>query len=260
MSAPNLAALQAALQRDIVGRTGEALERLKVPESASPEKRLFVYQNAYVQRLVGIMMKDYDTTWTFLGDQMFFDLAQEFVTKYPSNTPNARWFSHRFPDFLGEGDLGRDTPAVAEVARVERALGDAFDAANDPVFSREQLGVVAQQGLETAKLILHPSVTLLRLETNAYDIFKALRAEEMPPEIKAESEPRWALVWRRDLVCRHMELDAEQGALLDLAGQGHGVTALCEFAATLGDPETAAVRMAGYLGQWIDNEILTGMA
>lgn len=255
-----LADLQAALQRDIVGQTHQTLDRLSVPKGASPESRLYVYQHAYVARLVEILCEDYDTTWTFLGDEMFYDLAKGFVTKYPSNTPNARWFSHRFPQFLAEEQIGQDAPALVEIARMERALADAFDAADDPIFTRENLAEVAATGIENASLTLHPSVTLIRCETNSYDIFKALRGEETPPPMANAVEPRWALIWRRDMTCRHMELDAEQGALLDLALQGHNFVRLCEFAVSLGDPDTAAVRMAGYLGQWIENHMVTNLS
>lgn len=255
--ARNLADLQAALQKDILEGKTETLPRLSVPKGSSPEKRLFVYQNAYIMRLVEILSEDFDTTWTFLGDEMFYDLAQRFVRECPSNTPNARWFSHRFPEFLETQEINAQVPAIAEIARIERALSDAFDAKDARVFERSDLEKAAQSGIEDAVLSFHPSMTLIRLNTNAYDIFKALRSEAAPPAPANMDAPRWCLVWRRDLTCRHMEVEAEQGALLDLAQAGHGFTKLCEFSATLGNPDTAAIRMAQYLGSWIENEMVT---
>ena len=110
-----LAALQARMQQDILHRDGSALDAIAVPPGHRAEDRLFVYQNAYVARLVEIMGKDYDTTWTYLGDQLFYDLARQFIAAHPSKTPNARWFSHGFPDFLAGLDLATQNPAVAEI-------------------------------------------------------------------------------------------------------------------------------------------------
>ena len=255
--ASKLAALQATLQQDILTGKTQSLPLLSVPKGATPEKRLFVYQYAYTTRLVGILSEDFDTTWTFLGDQTFYDLAREFIQTHPSNTPNARWFSHRFPDFLATGEKTKDIPAISEIAYMERALSDAFDAENAAVATRDDLARVAESNIEHAKFILHPSVTLLRQKTNSYDVFSALRKEETPAALKDEEEPQWLLVWRNDLMCRHMELDREQGALLDLVQQGYGFSQLCEVSATIGDPDTAAYRMAGYLGSWIENALIT---
>jgi len=258
--ASNLAALQAALQQDIISGGTDVLPLLSVPDNASPEKRLFVYQNAYVARLVEFLCEDFDTTWTFLGDKLFYDLARKYIRDCPSHTPNARWFSHGFPEFLDGEKLVREVPAIAEIARIERALGDAFDAFDTVPVSHGALADLVHSGIEKARLKLHPSVTLLRLETNSYDAFRALRNEQDPPAVKNEDETRWLLVWRKDFTCRHMELKPEQGVLLDLARQGSGFEMLCEVSATMDGPDTAAIRMAGYLSGWIENELVTEIA
>lgn len=255
-----LAALQSALQADIMGETTESLPLLSVPRDTRAEKRLFVYQNAYVSRLVEILGKDYDTTWTWLGDENFHALAQKFVRTHPSGTPNARWFGRRFPDFLRAEDLGPANPAVSEIAGIERALNDAFDAADAPPMTSEDLASMAGEGIEDMKLSLHPSAALLQMASNAHDILQALRAGGHPPDIAVSAMPRWVLVWRTDLTCRHMALDSEQGQLLDNLNRGAGFGGLCELSASIGGPDTAVHRMAGYLQQWINSGILASPA
>lgn len=234
----------------------QTLPLLSVPAKSSPEKRLFVYQNAYVARLIEILGEDFDMTWTFAGDQLFYDLARKFIDTHPSNTPNARWFSHRFPEFIMGEDVHRDAPAIAEIAQLERALGDAFDAADGPVMDRADLETGFADGGTQKPLRFHPSVALLRMASNAYDIFNALRKSEAPPEMAVGQEDRWVLIWRQDLTCRHLELEPEQGILLDHALRGYSFERLCEVLMTLADPDSAAYRMAGYLGGWIDSGFL----
>jgi hypothetical protein len=253
--ASGLAALQARMQQDILHRDGSALDAIAVPPGHRAEDRLFVYQNAYVARLVEIMGKDYDTTWTYLGDQLFYDLARQFIAAHPSKTPNARWFSHGFPDFLAGLDLATQNPAVAELCAIERALGDAFDAADQPALSRDSLAQIMDN--TGARLTFHPSVALLRLATNSYDIFNALRADQTPPDVIRLQDETWVLIWRKDLTCRHMQLQPDEGAVFEMAMQGHGFEHLCEIAATIGPAERAAFRMAQHLTHWVDNGLIT---
>ncbi len=257
--ASKLAEMQTCLQNDILNGECHSLSRLSVPEGASPENRLHVYQHAYVARLVEIVSEDYDTTWTFLGDQKFYDLAVAYVRECPSINPNARWFSHSFPEFLEQQPIAADVPVIAEIARIERALGDAFDAADDPTLSVEDLAGIGAENIERTIFGLHPSVTLVALKWNAYDIFNALSDGEHPPEPEKLDEICRIAVWRRDLTCRHMKLDVEEGALLDHVRQGFSFDKLCSISAFMGDPENSATRMAGYLQRWIEFQLLSSV-
>jgi len=258
--AKNLAELQAALQIDIMHGQGHTLPRLSVPKNASAKERLLVYQNAYVIRLGQILCEDYDTTWTFLGDDQFNALARAYIHAHPSDTPNARFFTDKFPEFLETQPIGAEHPAVPGIARLERALRDAFDAGDDPVIGPEDLATVGAENFDKAVFHLHPSVTLMRLGSNGYDVLCALRDEADPPAPERRDPGQWIAVWRRELTCRHVALEQEEGTLLDLAHQGHSFAQLCEASALFGDPDNTALRMAGFLQQWIANHMLSAIS
>ena len=260
MTMATLAELQAALQDDILTGQTRTLPRLKVPEAASPAARLHVYQHAYAARLVEILAEDYDTTWTFLGDQAFHDLARAYIRDCPSQTPNARWFGARFPDFLATRPALADIPAIADIARLERALADAFDAADAPVAGLSDLAALGVENIERATFALHPSVTLLGLGTNAHAIFSALRGDTAPPAPEALDDRQWIVIWRHDLMCRHLALGSEAGTLLDHARQGYDFARLAEVSMLMGDPDTAATRLAGHLQHWIGLGLITAIA
>ena len=222
-------------------------------------KRLLVYQNAYVIRLGHILCDDYDNTWTFLGDDQFYALAKDYIHAHPSDTPNARFFTDKFPEFLEGQPVGKEHPAVPDLARLERALRDAFDASDDPVIASEDLAKLGGENFEEAVFHLHPSVAVMRLASNGYDVFCALRDEQTPPAPVRKDPGQWVAVWRREMICRHVVLADEEGTLLDLARQGYTFAQLCEASALFGDPDNTALRMAGYMQQWIANHMLTGI-
>lgn len=253
-----LAELQTALQNDVLQRQGTSLDSLSVPEGTSAESRLAVYQNAYEIRLVNILCEDYDTLWTFMGDDTFLDLAKSYLRACPSTYRNARWVGHGLPGYLADHPLAAQVPALPDLARIERAIRDAFDAPDVPVAAPEDLATIAEHA-EEATFTFHPGLTLIPTRTNAYDIFLALRADDTPPPPATQDDVRWIVAWRRDLKSRHMELTAEEGTLLDLAAKGSTFAHLCEVAAMMGDPDTTAARMAGHLRRWLENGMISAM-
>ncbi|WP_422033027.1 putative DNA-binding domain-containing protein [Roseovarius sp.] len=256
--ARTLAELQDALQNDVLNRQSTSLDSLSVPEGTTAESRLAVYQNAYETRLLNILSEDYDTLWSFMGDTAFRDLAQSYLRAHPSTSRNARWVGHALPDYLAAQPIAAQIPALPEIARLERAIRDAFDAPDAPVATPEDLATIADHPEQTV-FTLHPSLTLLPMRTNAYDIFRALRAGTTPPPPASGQDLRWIVAWRRDLNSHHAELTDGEGPLLDLARQGHSFAHLCEAAAMLGAPDTTAARMAAHLRGWLENGMISAM-
>ncbi|MEQ8896196.1 MAG: DNA-binding domain-containing protein [Roseovarius sp.] len=256
--ARTLAELQAALQNDVLNRQSASLSSLSVPIGTSAASRLAVYQNAYEIRLVNILCEDYDTLWTFLGDDTFLNLAKSYLRACPSRSPNARWVGHGFPDHLDDQPIAAQHPALPDLARLDRAIRDAFDAPDAPVATPDDLATIADHP-EATVFTLHPGLTLLPQRTNAYDIFRALRAEQTPPKPTIQDDLRWIVAWRRGLTSHHTELTPEEGTLLDLTAKGANFARLCEVAAMTGDPETTAARMAGTLRQWLENGMISAM-
>lgn len=253
-----LAELQAALQNDVLHRQSTTRDSLSVPQGTSAESRLAVYQNAYEIRLVNILGEDYDTLWTFVGDATFHELATGYLRDNPSTSRNARWVGHEFPSYLARHPIGAQVAVLPELARIERAIRDAFDAPDAPVAAPEDLATIADH-VETAVFTLHPGLTLIPTQTNAYDIFLALRAGQTPPPPAEQDSVRWIVAWRRDLRSHHMELTPEEGTLLDLAARGSTFAHLCEVASMMGEPDTTAARMGGTLRRWLENGMLSAM-
>lgn len=259
-TAVNLKDLQARIQNDVLSGTRVSLEDIRVPKGARAEDRLDVYQNAYRVRLIEILSKNYDATWSFLGDAQFYELAVNYFKTYPSTNANARWVGQKFPMFLENEPSIKDYPVIADLAKIERALEDAFDVPNSNVANFSDLEEAALKNVENLVLNFHPSVTVYTFETNAYDVFKSLRASKAPSgQIMLDNEQQ-ILFWRKDLNCMHLSLEYEEGAILRAAIQNATFTQLCEICAEIDDPDSAALRMAGYLRKWIELQLISGFS
>jgi len=256
----DLARQQNDFQRAIL--TGENAVLTEILDSPK-EKRdaLFgVYRNAYGSRLVESMRNDHDLLHSYLGDEMFDTMGKAYVADNPSQHPNVRWFSRALPEFLRSAEPYRNYPVLSDIAALERALNDAFDAEDAPVLALADITGFAPDAWAGLKFTPHPSARRLDVTTNASPIWLALKNDEVPPDATLLDERCHILVWRQDLMPMFRELAAEEAMMWDEAARGVPFGVLCSMLATNDDPDGAAARAAGYLHGWITSGLLRAVS
>ncbi len=253
-----LADLQALMQRAILDGDASAVLPLIPGNGRTTSDVLFaVYQHAYAARLVGVCKGDYPLLAALVGDEAFDRLARAYIKANPSTTRNARWFAHALPGFLAEAPEYAGAHELSELAMIERALNDAFDAADAPVLSLADLGSVPPESWSDLVLTPHPSATRLALASNAHALWLALRDEQAPPAPAALGETQHLLAWRQGTTAMLRPLSGEEAMMWDEAARGIPFGRLCELVAFADDPDTAPVRAAGYLQAWLTSSALS---
>ena len=119
--------LQESFQRGILAGDDTILAEIK--DSAKEERKVLfgVYRHAYVARLAEVLADDYEQLHAYLGDAGFAKFAKSYIAAHPSDRKSARDFGRHVPEFL-KADAGfAKHPELAEIARLEKALADAFD-------------------------------------------------------------------------------------------------------------------------------------
>jgi hypothetical protein len=218
-----------------------------------------VYKYAYGSRLVEALRNDHKLLHSYVGDEMFDEIGQAYVAANPSQHPNLRWFSQGLPDFLKTGSYG-EYPILSDLAALEKALNDAFDAKDAPVVGLTDMAGFAPEAWNDLKFEAHPSSCRLDLSTNVAAVWLSLKEDEMPPDAVALEQPARLLIWRQDVTPMFRELSAEEAMMWDEASGGIPFGVLCSMLATYDDPDGAAARGAGYLHGWITAGLLTGVS
>ncbi|MEZ5909180.1 MAG: DNA-binding domain-containing protein [Hyphomicrobiaceae bacterium] len=247
----SLKTLQDRFQAAILARDDRILEHIPDSPRETRETLLGVYRSAYALRLVEFLQNDHELLHAYMGDEHFEAMAGGYIEAHPSSHPNARWYARHLPDYLRASDPWSNYPELADLASIEKALGDAFDAADGAVLAIEGLTVIAPADWPRLQLVPHVSARRFRLTTNALAIWEALKNEGEPPDAEPLEIAAEMIAWRSGELPMIRQLSDEERMMWDEACKGVRFGVLCEMLATYDDPDGAAARAAGYLAAWI---------
>jgi len=254
----DVAALQDAFQRAILDGDDAVLDELLDGARERRDVLFGVYRHAYSARLVEILANEFSALAAWLGEDGFDEAAHAYVSAVPSRHRNARWVGRDLADFLAAASPYAGRPVLAELARFETALNDAFDAADETVLAITDLAAIPPDDWGALRFSVQPSARRLDMTTNATAIWAAAKENEPLPEAEALAEPELLIVWRQGATPMYRDMPAEEAMLWDEAARGATFGQLCTLSATYDDPDNAAGRCAGYLVAWINAGMLAG--
>ena len=241
---------QAALLQDQPAQAG----LLKTPGEA----QFGVYRNAYRARLRGALRENFEVLPLVMGDEGFDALANAYIDAKPSGHYSLRWFGHQLDAFMAAHDDLVPHPAMLDLARMEWALRNAFDAASVDPLAPDALASVQAQDWPELRFGLHPAVQLLDMQWAIGPVWHALKAgqEEVPaPEALAHH----LLVWRQGLHTQWKSLNTTEVTFVQSLQAGHSFGQICEsLAAVVGD-DHAALTAANQLRELLSNGVIASL-
>ena len=108
-----------------------------------------------------------------------------------------RWYGRELAAFLASEPPFAEQPILAEIARFEWTLAEAFDSADAGVLDRAALASVEPAEWADLTFRFHPSVQRLAFEWNTVAVWKAMSAEQAPPAPERSADAVEWLIWRR---------------------------------------------------------------
>jgi hypothetical protein len=257
---PGLKELQQAFTRHLLSGDGAVADYIAEGGRLDARARLAVYANAYYARLVEALAIDYRVLSAVLGEQRFEALSHDYIRSQPSTFFSLRWFGGGLAAFMAARHADDDSADLAELARLEWALVDAFDATDVPPLAVDAAAVLPAEAWPTLRLVFHPSVGTLSLAWNTLEIWKAVRAGGAPPPWMRLEPPESCAVWRSDLRTRFRPLAADEACALAAARNGADFARMCELLGDWHQDDTeTAVRAAGLLKCWLGEGMITGL-
>jgi len=252
--------LQQHFMSYVLGESSDMEEKIESTPALSAKGRLDIYATAYKLRLKEAITTDYDKLHSYLGDEQFDTVMERYIEKYPSHITNLRYYSIKMPALLRDEPPFNTVPVLAELATIEAAFADSFDAEDHRFVTISDLASLAPEAWGTLQLGFQKSVQVLATEYNSFAIWKALSDEDTPPELTLSGQPVMWIMWRRsDLVSHYRALEVAEYAALELALQGENFSAICERLLDFFSEEETPMKAVGYLQSWIQEEMLAGL-
>jgi hypothetical protein len=247
---PSLRDLQARFWHSLAGEPdAELLATIDASEHLDPAERLDVYRNMYFLRLLEVLREDYPQTAQLVGDEAFADLARAYLGAHPSRHPSVRHVGDALPEFLATAVPAALPAFAADLARLEWARREVFDAPDATPLTASDLAALDPERVAELPLELVPSCMTLVAAWPVHEVWK-------DPSV-APAPKRTALrVWREGFKVFHAAIDdAEEAALGRLAG-GATFATVCELFAQTTSLEEAAREASALLARWLEDGVL----
>jgi hypothetical protein len=269
MSAPTLAQTQQLLWKLITTPEGAAAGLTQLgpadgvraralvagDERLSALERIDIYADMYFYRLRDALAEDFAAVSAVVGEDNFHNLVTDYLIAHPPSHFSLRYAGRDLPPFLFHHPLSRRWPYLADLARLEWAILDAFDAPDAAVLPPTTLAAVPPESWPALRFQPTPSLRVLQLEWPVDEVWKEVQREETP-KVPARAAVS-VRVWRQDLRVYHRRIDAAERVALGAVQDAASFADVCEQIATY---DVRVDRAFALLQAWLDDGLLSGFA
>jgi len=254
MNAPTLAQLQAEFKSYLFSGSNEAAFApcIAAGNGINATRRLDVYRNAYYIRLQEALAHDFPALLIDMGEAAFGREMAAYLKACPSTSPSLRQLGERLPGYL----LSRNKAHWADLARVEWAILNAFDAADADALTVDDMQHIPPDAWQVLHFALHPSVSVLEVSHHAFDVWAAHHQKQALRDRQIhETVP--LLIWRSPGGPTIKPLSIECHTLLVALGDGQSFAQACEQFLAFIAPDDIAQAAAGSLLELLQSGCLS---
>jgi hypothetical protein len=228
------------------GRLGEVVLPSATMEA---EERVGVYHDMYLLRMEESLETDYPGLAHFLGSKRWSRLVAGYVDAHPSRSYTLNVLGRDLPDYVSRAPRISHAGFCRDLARLEWAITEAFDAAETPLLTEDALAAVPPEAWESARLVPTPAFRLLALDYNAPAWLDTLRNEDHEHPLPRR-RPGWVAVCRRDYAVYRVPLTRPAHRLLGALAEGHTVGESVELCLQRSRPRPTGDQVFAWFREW----------
>jgi len=235
----------------------QAQRVVKASGRLSAVERLEIYREQFWLRHTASLAEDFPGVRGIVGQSAWATLVEGYLAAYPPQSFTLRDLGGRFPDHIAGQSVLPQLRLCTDMARLELAYIEIFDAADVPPITPETLSAIPESAWQAARLVIHPALRLLQVEYRVAPLRRQLieaQSQHQPSQdahehaVLAERDPHCLLVFRRDLQLFQERISRGAHALLGALTRRVPLLSACEQA-QLEVPDQAA-EIAESIGPW----------
>jgi hypothetical protein len=212
-------------------RVAEARRAILPSQTMAPLERLAVYQEMYPLRMHDALAADYPGLAAFLGHERFLDFVLAYVAVHPSRRYTFARLGDHVPDFLRRTRRFSPAPFLHDLARLERAITEVFEADEEGSERPSRPLRHVAEDWESRRITTPPSLRLLAFRHAAGAALDALKAGKRP---KTRTRATWTALHRRRYAVYRLDLTREEFLLLGALAKGQTLGTALRAAARAG--------------------------
>jgi len=212
----NLHDLQRAFSNTIFdGGDKQVHACIKGSSNEAKDKRLDIYRNNVFYSLTNALADLYPVIKRLVGEQFFNATAAAYIRQCPPQSAAMVNYAADFPEFLQGFEHTAGLAYLVDVASLELAWHEAYHAEDAVTLSLTDIAALQPEQLRQAKLLLHPSVRLLKSSFPVLKIWNANQDDQPNDEpIDLDSGGTIVCIWRPGYDVQIREIDGATCTLL----------------------------------------------
>ncbi|GBD25597.1 hypothetical protein HRbin30_00921 [bacterium HR30] len=219
-----------------------------------PVARLDIYANMYFFRIRDALADDFPVLRATIGPERFHNLVTDYLLAHPSRSFTLRDVGASLPGFVRRHILLQDWPWLGDLATLEWAVVEAFDAADSEPWNAARVATVPAEEWGSRRVVWHPSLRVLRSEFPVHGPWQRYQNGDSLGALSAGET--WLRVWRRAERVFVVPVCPQEGQALGFGG-ALGLLAE-ELAAKLGEA-AAAQQLAVWIAEWVEAGLVCGL-
>jgi hypothetical protein len=219
----------------------------------SSSRHLEIYREQFWLRHTGALLEDFPGVAGILGQGAWEQLIESYLLAHPPRSYSLRDLGANLPEFVENAAFLGERELVVDMARLEWAHVELFDAPDPPRLDAAALAGLDEQGLASSRLVLSPALRLLRVSYPVIELRNRLLRVTDAKIALPDPEPAALVLARRALSLVHHRLRPTPFALLEALARGVSLSEACEFACAVDAEATREVEseVASWFADWV---------
>jgi hypothetical protein len=176
---PQLREIQQAFSDGVIEGTYHAMAGA-IHQGDSALRSVALYRRLIRNNYTQVLNVTYPVLYRFVGERYFGIVSRAYLKVYPSTSGDLFPYGRHLPAFLNVVHI---PPLLAELARLEWACHEVYQAADSPPLSHDQLHALASVDPSQVTFHLHAASRLLSFRFPVHRVWLALQPEAPADEI-----------------------------------------------------------------------------
>lgn len=218
--------------------------------------RLSVYGEGYKARIFESLAEAFEAVYKVIGHDKFLELTHAYAAQYPSKHYNLNYAGKYFPDFLKQNEISKKFPFLIELAELEWAVMEVFDAQNEKPFDMSSLSGLSMEDWAKIRFAFQPHVFVYRASWPVLDIWKNRNGSDKPADgIKKQAQD--ILLFRVQTEIHSHVMASKEADLIQALRRGLSLGEACD---KINLPEGEAGKIQQWFQFWVSAGLIQNCA